>query len=188
MDLLAEIRAAFPLSPYPGDAVLSDCWCEECAFSVRNLRGKSWRQLRLDDFNGENSHLSLRAFRYYLPGLLCLAVQHPDELNLACEVNARLVVSDREAPERTTEVQETVGRLSAKQGRVVARFLQWLAGQAWQAPVLVEAALRAVRDRSVEPYRHEELMAWCRARAVKTSGADQSRAVDRTGSPASQGV
>jgi hypothetical protein len=39
MDLLAEIRAAFPVCPYPGDAVLSDCWCDECEFSVRNLRG-----------------------------------------------------------------------------------------------------------------------------------------------------
>ena len=167
MDLLAEIRAAFPASPYPGDPVLSDCWCEECEFSVRNLRGKSWKQLRLEDFNGENAQLSPRAFHYYLPGLLCLAVQHADELSLACEVNARLVVSDLDPPERSVAVQETVSRLSMKQRRAVARFLQWLAGQGWQAPLLVETALKAVRDRRVEPYSHEKLTAWCRSREAE---------------------
>src|SRR5262245_42240601 len=145
MDLLAEIRAAFPGSPYPGDLLLSDCGCEECEFSARNLRGKSWKQLRLEDFNGDNAHQSPRAFRYYLPGLLCLAVQHPNELNAACEVNARLVVSDLDPPERSETVRETVSRLSMKQRRAVARFLQWLAGRGWQAPLLVEAALKAVR-------------------------------------------
>src|SRR5689334_12412010 len=60
MDLLAEIRAAFPAIPYPGDATLSDCWCEECAWSLRNLRGKSWMQLRIEDgIGGEGAILSV---------------------------------------------------------------------------------------------------------------------------------
>jgi hypothetical protein len=167
MDLLAEIRAAFPALSYPGDAVLSDCWCDECEFSVRNLRGKSWRQVRLEDFNGENAQMSPRAFRYYLPGLLCLAVQHPDELDLACEVNARLIVSDLDPPERAKAIRETLSRLSVRQRRAVARFLQWLGGQGWQAPILVEAALKAVKGRRVEPYSHGELMAWCQTREAE---------------------
>lgn len=166
MDLLAEIRAAFPASPYPGDAVLSDCWCGECEFSVRNLRGKSWTQLRQEDFNGSNAELSLGAFRYYLPGLLSLAVQDPDELILACRVNGLFVVSDLDPPEKAEEVRETVNCLSIKRRRVVARFLQWLADQGWQAPILVDAALKAVRDRQIEPYSHDEVIMWCRARAA----------------------
>src|SRR5262249_22197965 len=58
------------------------------------------------------------------------------------------------------------------------RFLQWLSGQGWQAPVLVEAALKAVRDRRVEPYSHEELLAWCRAREAENAGAEPGAAAD----------
>jgi hypothetical protein len=167
VDLLAEIRAAFPASPYPGDAILSDCWCDECAFGVRNLRGKSWKELRLDDFNGENDHLSPRAFRYYLPALLCLAVQHPDDLKLSCEVNSRLIISDLAPPQRSKQVRETITSLSLRQRRVLVRFLRWLGDQGWQAPVLVDAAVKAVWDKRVEPFSHEEVMAWCRAQASK---------------------
>jgi hypothetical protein len=175
MDLLSEIRAAFPASPYPGDNVVSDCWCDECEFSVRNLRGKSWKQLRLEDFNGENSYMSPRAFRYYLPALLCLAVQHPDSF-LASEINARLVVSDRDTPEQVKVVQETKSQLSARQRRAVAKFLEWLGGQGWQAPILVEAALKVIRGKVIEPYRHEELAAWCEARRREITRA-KSRAL-----------
>ena len=166
VDLLAEIRAAFPAAPYPGDATLSDCWCEECAWSVRNLRGKSWKQLRVEDVGGDGGCLSHRAFRYYLPGLLCLTVQHPDEFSLSSEVNGRLVVHDRAGPEEAREVSETVRRLSPRQRRVLERFLLWLGGQGWQAPILVEAALTAVRDGRVVPYDSVELMRWCRVREV----------------------
>jgi hypothetical protein len=166
MDLLAEIRAAFPATPYPGDATLSDCWCEECAWSLRNLRGKSWKQLRVEDVGGDGGYLSHKAFRYYLPGLLCLAVQHPDELDLSCEINARLLISDKDASKDAAEVQETVRRLSTRQRGVMSRFLLWLRDQGWQAPMLIEAALRAVRDGQVEPYDSDELMRWCRSREV----------------------
>ncbi len=171
MDLLAEIRAAFPSAPFPGDGILSDCWCEECAWSVRNLRGKSWKQLRVEDIGGDGGSLSARAFRYYLPGMLCLAVQHPEDLSLASEINARLVASDLDPPERVESVRETVSRLSPRQRRVVVRFLRWVGHQGWQAPMLIDAALSAVGDRGVELYSQEGLMAWCRAQQAKGSTA-----------------
>jgi hypothetical protein len=167
VDLLAETRAAFPASHYPGDAMLSDCWCEECEWSVRNLRGKSWTQLRVEDgVGGEGAFLSVRAFRYYLPGLLCLALQHPDETHLASVINARLVVLDRAAPMEAEVILETVRRLTPRQRGVIVRFLTWLSDQGWQAPVLTEAALRAVRDGQVMPVNSEELMRWCRSRGA----------------------
>ena len=43
--LVEKIRAAWRVLPYRGDHVLSDCWCEECEYSVRSLRGKSWKQI-----------------------------------------------------------------------------------------------------------------------------------------------
>jgi hypothetical protein len=169
VDLLAEIRAAFPATLYTGDATLSDCWCEECAWSVRYLRGKSWMQLRVEDcVGGEGAFLSVNAFRYYLPGLLCLAVQHPDELHLATEINARLIVLDGAAPTEAEAVRETVRCLSPRQRNVVARFLLWLADQGWQAPILTEAALGAVRDGQVVPVSYDELMRWCRSQQSAT--------------------
>jgi hypothetical protein len=164
MHLLAEIRAAFPATPYPGDATLSDCWCEECEWSVRYLRGKSWMQLGVEDcVGGVGAFLSVRAFRYYLPGLLCLSVQHPDELNLATEINARLVVMDGAAPTEAEAIRETARGLSPRQRNVVARFLFWLGDQGWQAPLLIEGALGAVRDGEVMPIRYDDLMRWCRS-------------------------
>jgi hypothetical protein len=164
MDLLAEIRAAFPAAPYPGDATLSDCWCEDCAWSVRNLRGKSWKQLRVADLGDDGGQMSNRAFRYYLPGMLCLAGQHPADLHLASAINARLVVDDQAAPEKVEAVRVTVRRFSPRQRGVLVRFLRWVGDQGWQAPILIEAALRAVADGQVEPYDHEELLRWIRSR------------------------
>jgi hypothetical protein len=167
VDLLAETRAAFPAAPYPGDAMLSHCWCEECVWSVRNLRGKPWTQLRIEDgVGGEGGFLSDRAFHYYLPGLLCLALQHPDETHLASEINARLVVLDRAAPTEAEVVVERVRRLTPRQRVVIVRFLIRLSDQGWQAPVLTEAALSAVRDGQVMPVDSEELMRWCRSRGA----------------------
>jgi len=167
MVLIDDIRAAFPTSPYPGDHILSNCWCDDCEFSVRNLRGKSWKQLRLEDFNGESADMSLRAFRYYLPGLMCLAVQNPDDSSLSSMVGSRFIVSDVEPLARMAEVQETVNRLSMQQRRAVASFFQWMACQERQSPLLVEAAMKSVMSRRVEPYRHNELLAYYSNRKTK---------------------
>lgn len=165
MDLLAEIRAAFPATPYPGDDTLSDCWCDECEWSVRNLRGKSWKQVRIEDGIGsEGASLSVRACRYYLPAMLCLAVQHPDDHRLASAINARLVVIGPAEPEEINTVGDTVRRLSPRQRGALVRFLIWVGGQGWQSPMLIEAALRAVRDGRVVPVDSEELRLWTKAR------------------------
>lgn len=166
MELLAEIRAAFPATAYPGDAVLSDCWCEECKGKYRNLRGKSWKQLRLDDFNSEEIPLSDDAFRYYLPGLLCLAVQHPDEDNLGATIHSRFIVSDLDSPEKVREVLAMVSHFSLRQRRALELFFQWLGSSKCYCSLTVDAALVAVRDNRVEPYSHEALMTWCRVRTA----------------------
>ena len=152
MHLLAEIRAAFPALPYPGDKVLSDCWCEECAWSVRNLRGKSWKQTRVADFNSsDGGHLSREAFRYYLPAMLTFAVQQPDEVHFAGEINARFVAITGAPNDRIEDIQKTVARLSKPQRVMLVHFFEWLRGQGWQAPIVVDAAIKAGSDDCVEP-------------------------------------
>lgn len=167
MDLLAEIRAAFPAAAYPGDAVLSDCWCEECEARYQSLRGKSWKQLRLKDLDGEQIPLSDYAFRYYLPGLLCLAVQHPDEESVGSLIHSRFIVSDLDSPEKATEVRAMISRFSLRQRRALELFFLWLGSSKRYCSLTLDAALMAVRDNRVEPYSHKELVAWCRVRAAK---------------------
>jgi hypothetical protein len=169
MDLLNQIHAAWPSSPYPGDHLLSDCWCVECEFSVSSLRGKSWKQLRPEDVGGETGHMSPEAFRYYIPGILSLSVQDPDEINLSCEINVRFVFSDHshERPESQENLARLVGSLSQRQRKVLVEYFEWLAHQDWQAPLLIDAAKRAVGDRIIKPYSYDALDRWNRERAAE---------------------
>jgi hypothetical protein len=167
--LLAEIRAAFPPTPYPSDQILSKCWCEECAWSVRRLRGKSWKQVRPEDFNpGDGGHLSSRAFRYYLPALLAFAVQHPDEVHFASEINGRLVFFTGQREDKLEAVQQTVSHLSKLQRTMLIRFLQWLQNQGWQAPMLIDAAVKAVAEGRVDPIPLQAFQAYCRAQELRS--------------------
>ncbi len=167
MDLLNDIRAAWPTTPYPGDQVLSDCWCDECEFSVRSLRGKSWGQIGVGDVGGESGQMSAEAFRYYLPGILALSVQHPDELHLASEINLRFVFSDHshERPKARENLSRLTRTLSPRQREVLVRYFDWLANQEWQAPILIAAAIRAVYG-MIEPFSFDELDRWNRQRAA----------------------
>src|SRR5262249_27728071 len=142
----SQIRAAFPSVPYPGDHILSNCWCDECAWSVRKLRGKSWKKLRLEDLgSSDGGAMSPRGFRYFLPGLLCLAVQHP-ESDAGSEIVGGLVVSDAEHSPKAIDLRnQTLVGLSLRQRRVILEFLLWLGKQKWTAPILFEAAIKNVR-------------------------------------------
>ena len=165
MELLDEIRAAFPAMPYPGDDVLSKCWCDECAWEVRNLRGKSWKQTRVEDFNaGDGGRLSLNAFRYYLPAQLQFAVEHPDELHFASEVIAHFVAVAGESDTKAEAIHKTVSRLSKPQRTTLVHFFQWVESQGWQAPLHINAAIKAAGDGIVEPISADEVCAWARAK------------------------
>ena len=170
MSLLAKIRAAWPATPYPGDHILSNCWCEECAFSVRDLRGKSWKQLTVGDLGSGSGELSADAFLYFLPGILSLSIQDPDGDHLAGEVNRWFVYSDSEyEPAGASErIARLVSRLSQRQREVLLEYLDWLAAEDWQAPMLIASAKRAIADGVVEPYSMEELLSWCREREAKS--------------------
>ncbi len=180
MDLIAEIRAAWPVTPYPGDHILSDCWCEECEADYRKLRGKSWKQVKLANFCGENGRIGLgpEAFAYYLPGILILSVQESDDFD-PCNVIGRFVFSDHQAegPERQQDIRQLVGSFSKRQRQVLLFYFDWLSRQGWQAPMLITAAKRAISDNLVEPYSYNELLSWCqqRERDLKNSSNSDNK-------------
>jgi hypothetical protein len=156
MDMLAEIRAAFPVTPYPGNYLLSDCWCEECAWEVRNLRGKSWKELTLDDIGEEGARMSERAFRYYLPALLCLAVQHPDSWT-GSKIVDRFVVSDQAAPAAKERLAMLIRQFSARERRALVQFFKWSGDQAQEPAIRIESAIAAAYG-EIEPYSHAKLL------------------------------
>jgi hypothetical protein len=159
MDLLAEIRAAFPVTPYPGDCVLSDCWCEECAWEVRRLRGKSWKQAKIEDFNAsDGGRLSRQSFRYYLPSMLSFAVQYPDELHFASEINARFTAIAPASDDQIQMVQQNLNGLSKHQRTTLVSFFEWLREQSWQSSLLIDAAICAINGNGIVPVEPASLL------------------------------
>lgn len=164
MELLHRINAAWPSTPYPGDHVLSDCWCDECQFGVSSLRSKSWSQLKIEDTNSETCQLNRTAFLYYLPALLTLSLRHPDEVHLPCLINGRFIRCNTAPSGGDTEIHELLRRLSKVQKHVLSDYLDWLASQGWQPLLLIEPAKIALATGRVEPYSYDEMMRWCRNR------------------------
>lgn len=159
MDLLAEIRAAFPVTPYPGDQVLSDCWCEECAWAVHRLRGKSWKRVKLGDFNAsDGGRLSNQSFRYYLPAMLSFAVQYPDELHFASEITARLTTIAPASDDRIQTFQQSLNGLSKRQRKTLVYFFEWLRAQGWQSSLLIDTAISAISGNEIVPVEPASLL------------------------------
>lgn len=179
MELIHRINAAWRSTPYPGDHVLSDCWCDECEFSVSSLRGKSWSQLKIADTNSETSQLNSSAFLYYLPALLELSLRHPDEIHLPCLINGRFIRCDTAPSDGETEIRELLRRLSKVQKHVLSDYFDWLASQGWQPLLLIEPAKVALATGRVEPFSYDEMMRWCRNRereiSAKQSGQPELR-------------
>ena len=142
----------------PCDQRLSDCWCEECTYSVSSLRGKSWSQIRIEDLDGMTSHMNDFAFLYYLPALLSLSIRFPDELHIACNVNRRFTILDVEDTSRSEKICDLVGALSKAQRSVLCDYLDWLSNQGWQSPELIVAAKKAIATGQIEPCSSAELM------------------------------
>jgi hypothetical protein len=164
MELVDRINAAWPSTPYPGDHVLSDCWCDECQLSVSSIRGKSWPQLKIEDTNSETCRLSTAAFLYYLPALLTLSLRYPEELHLSGLINGRFIRCDIAPSDGDVEIHKILRRLSKVQKHVLNDYLEWQASQGWQPMLLIEPAKVALATGRVEPFSYDKMMQWCRDR------------------------
>jgi hypothetical protein len=162
--LIETIRAAWPATPYPGDHVLSDCWCEECEFSVRSLRGKSWKQLRPNDINGETSHMSNGAFAYYLPGLLLLSIKHDmdglDGYVLGHFSSLETQSKTFDHAQQSEHLLRMASRFSDAQRTALSRYFDWIDQQGFQCPAFVRSAPALVLDGKIDAVPHQEVMTW----------------------------
>ena len=168
MELLHRVNSAWPATPYPGDQLLSDCWCHECQFSVSSLRGKNWRQLKIEDTSGETCRLNRQAFLYYLPALLALSLRYPDEVRLPCLINERFIQCDISPTDEEEGIRKLLRSLSTIQKHVLCDYLDWMARQKWQPLLLIEPAKVALATGRIEPYSYDQLVRWCRNRECES--------------------
>ncbi len=80
------IEAAFAQVPYPGDDNIADHQnCPECDDVRAFFRGRSWRELLIDELYGPPAAINLfsaEALRYFLPGFMLASLEHWKEADL----------------------------------------------------------------------------------------------------------
>lgn len=163
-ELERNIERAFDGVTYPGDDKLTECGCDECRYPVSKLRGKDWRRLNIDDLHPSQSPgatvgmLSPLAFRYFLPGIILLAVRFPDDLNmLPHDIIGRFLALGRSA--RMTE--ETVRQFDFEQRAVIADIIEYFAKRdGTHCPALIVSAIQNLRTGNVGPYPQKAVREW----------------------------
>jgi hypothetical protein len=167
--LLENIETAWPLTPYPGDHILSDCWCDECEYAVSNLRGKSWIEITRSDLNGENARLADASFQYYMPSLLRFSLNDPDDTWVSGEIMGRFVAIEmqpatNDQQERIERVRHLGAQLTDAQRPVLAQYFRWVGEQGWQFPRFTEVATKCVLDGTIVPVPYDDVLSWARDR------------------------
>ena len=80
----ATIRAAFSWAQVPTPDEMRNEHCDECRDTVAIFAGKPWQALGVSDLKGNPapSLLTPVGFRYYLPAMMLLSLEAPEELDL----------------------------------------------------------------------------------------------------------
>lgn len=166
MTLRDEVTFAFSKVPPPGDEALTSCDCEECRWEVGRFRGKRWNRLGPDDFGAEDGGanvalLTPAAFHYFLPGLILVALDHPEERGIILhKVICRLAASDREGEASRAEVDRFIGRLSGRQRRVLVEFIRRAEGSEPHVPMIWQSAVANLIDGVARPYNFVAALRW----------------------------
>jgi len=174
MGIREEIVRAFSKTPRPDDSELTSCPCEECRGVIHSFLGKRWSQLQtagIED-SGSMGMLSPRGFQYFLPGLLLLWIDHPDDYpSMIDAIVARITFSDQtnvgritiseEAKTRKREsVQKVIQQLGTRQRSVVADFLVSLESTHPHVPEVWKSAISNLRDGQARPYSQSTVDSW----------------------------
>ncbi|MFO0958738.1 MAG: DUF6714 family protein [Isosphaeraceae bacterium] len=166
MNILKSIEESF--SDVPDPDLLSDCSCEECCWSVSNFIGKHWHSLCLEDAVSDKGdavigNLSPAAFRFFLPGLVRIAIRCKDEGHMI-EHNLLdcLTVSDK-SPQLSYGLGLIQGRLDALdrwQRTSIASFVDYLRGDDIYCPEILRSASQNLSTGIAHPYCHRLLDDW----------------------------
>ncbi len=166
MGLRDDVMAAFSRVPYPGDEALTSCDCDDCRWEVAQFRGKKWTRLSLDDFGAEDgdaneARLTPAAFHYFLPGLILLALDHPEAASsILGKVIRRFTVSDVERESARSKANQILRRLSARQRQVLVEVIRGAGESVPHVPVIWQSAVANLMDGAVTPYASEMVDRW----------------------------
>lgn len=163
------VASTFDTVPPPTDQELSECSCDECRHGVSRFVGKEWRTLRSKDVATDQgdaniNQLSTRAFHYFLPGFMILALKsHVDSFWIASNILERLASSDSGVGSLKV-VQVTINQLSQVQRGVVAQFIERLRGDEQFCPVILASAQENLITGVAKPYPQQEVSDWAQSR------------------------
>lgn len=165
--LLWELNRLFADVEYPGDGALGISSPSEWDSMLRRLRGKNWRAVTVDDFDAQGGleegvqALSLKAFIYYLPGLVRIALS---------DQNSRYAVSHAllsmftwpDNLNRTPDQQNRViAALSPARRSFLISFLEEMQLlDSCLCSVLVDSAKTNLRAGNVTPYQQADVDRW----------------------------
>src|SRR5579871_1587416 len=82
-DAERAIRAAFSVTEAPSAEAMRNDHCPECAQTSARFVGKRWSDLAAEDLEGNPAPgcLTAAGFRYYLPAMMLLSLEHPRRLD-----------------------------------------------------------------------------------------------------------
>lgn len=142
---------AFAKVVRPGAKSLCVCQCAECRSEIKKFDGKTWSQLKCEDFAGDAVGASLAilspaAFCYYLPGVILLVLEEADCTWLVDKILLRLTVSDQDTEERRAGVDAVIQRLTVQQRDVLHTAVDTWRRAMQYAPVFWDALAASLRN------------------------------------------
>jgi hypothetical protein len=170
MALREEILYAFSKTPRPTDGDLTSCPCDECQWEVRRFRGQTWIRLTWEDLgeDGNVFFLTPEAFHYFLPGLMLLALDDPEDgSGLLGKIVSRIVISDRASEQDREGAGRILKRLSPRQRQLLIDLLRQSEDTAPHIPAIWGSAIRNLSGRNVSSYAQADIEQWLVAHGLK---------------------
>jgi hypothetical protein len=139
-------RAAFPVCEAPSPDAMRNDHCPECSETCARFIGKSWTELVAEDLSGNPAPgcLTATGFRYYLPAMMLLSLEHTRQLD--CFPDG---VIGELSPKRTSLSARDADRLRFTQAQAQAivaflRFLELFRKLEWSEPGWPDEAIVSV--------------------------------------------
>jgi hypothetical protein len=145
-DAERAIRAAFPIGEAPSPDAMRNDHCPECSETTARFMGKPWSELVAEDLGGnpEPGCLTAIGFRYYLPAMMLLSLEHPRQLD--CFPDG---VTGQLSPKGSSLSPQDADRLKFTQAQARAivaflRFLELFKKMEWSGPGWPDDAILSV--------------------------------------------
>jgi hypothetical protein len=164
--LVHEFNRIFSDLKHPGDDALAEREPSEWDGTIQRLKGKSWRNVALDDFESQSGviegvqALSPRGFIYFLPGLVKIALTNPDARDtVTSALLPWFTVPDYLDQERRDS--GVLSLLSPGQRRfLISFFAEMQKTESDLCAPMVDSAIANLKAGEMSPYKQEDVKRW----------------------------